>query len=925
MNYLSWLSKTPDIAELTGLEEYLKKEREESMRVMRKRLRRGKETEKQRAEDLLGEANKLYVKGELAQCVEQIKEALHHHSTSDSAYYLLGVVYEELGKPEQSFTAFLIAASIKKTDKQLWMRLYEKKKEEKDVGYQVYILKKLKKLEVSLELLEELVCIYRAQGSQEKIFETEAEMIPYTGFKVGFITDLLGCISGLKNKGRIIDTISREVFREKSFVRAPDEFLIGYVDILFMEEKYSYIEQVQNTLVYLQRTLECRRTQIILFFSSLVSEAARKCCFCAKQQDLCWCKDTLFLDGSGNILLENGKDSLIINSTLDAALLSDGVHLGLTAHFVDVLIQTKKYSFSLALLKQVDEMAEKTLPIAEPEEEAAFAVQHRVVEDQLYIKQRIAFLYEKGKEYEQSILALKNILSYKERLGRTAQNLFEEVKMKISQIYEKLGNIDLALEYAFQIKVDTHHTEKGKGLQRGKLLFYSRKECMKAKSLLYRAEHIYNSEMTQTATSNANRKYFLTSAQELVSLFLNNRFLFEKKKKKKKDAPTAEGLSQSQLVSTKEFENDYELLQEINGLGEMFCPPEEAASLPRSKQVYFDALASLLHGVSLQSWIDVLKKYLTSLYYEKSYGVCILFLKKLLSSSVLRLCFDHYSFLVWMLVRVSIEAQSFSSLNYAITQMIVFYSHRVPTDSSSFYYMGYFLVGLIPGFAKQKEFYMLQKNLQRNLRRKFFNPSFDKASILTLLSFSYMPSFVYADTIHRIEELVKLADLPRVDISLLGISRAIALASIFLSHASSRKVFDRNYYIEKGIQILKTHIVYLETHFTHTQTPPQVSLSHKQVKYTFAKKSICPYYYTEENHTEKLALLQYNMGRAYHQYKLFGLAETCYVLALAYGDSQETHQLSVVNLSLLNKEVVIGRDSTHTQSTSSTHAQLVDG
>ncbi|KAI5184591.1 hypothetical protein NEHOM01_0266 [Nematocida homosporus] len=911
MDYLAWLAKTPAVNDMMGIEEYIRKEKEESVRVMKKRLRKGKETGKQRAEEILGEANKLYVQGQLNLSIDKIKEALSYHSTSDSAYYLLGVIYEEMDAEDKAFNAFLIAASIKKSDLLLWEKLYQQKKAVEDKEFQVYILKRIRKIKPSLSVLEEMLQVYQSLGQKEKVFEIRADLLPYLGFATDLVVDLLVNARSLKNKSRIIERISRELSKEKKILLAPDEFLIGFIDLLFVEEKYKELSTIQDSLVYLQRVPECWRSRVILFFAGLIAEMTSKCFVCRSSGHWCTCKDNLIIDEANHTLLVNGKESIMINAVPDIELLADPLHLVLTGHFMDVLLRLKKYALVLRLLQLVDAKADEVFPLELPDEPETLQVHKPIVTERLRIKQRLAVIYERVKEYDKCILQYKNILQYKEVLEGVAQNIFEETKMKISQIYEKAGNIDLALEYALQIKASEYQFEET--IQRGSLFFHSAADCTRARSLLYKVQHICRSEMMQP--EKADRAYFLASSRELIHLFLKNNFIcfyLKKKKKKKRNSADKEILPGGQLLATKEFESDYALLQEINGLGQVCYDKEEAKDLSKSQKIYFDILASLLGGLSLEEWIELLKKYVISLYYEKSPVVSLLLLKKALSSSVLRTSLAGYADLLWLMIKIAIQSQDIASLGYAINQLTVFYSRRSSIDFSSFCYLGYFLLTQIPLYFKSKHFFMVQKNFQRALRRRLLRPGCNKPYTLTLLGLSYTPSFIYTDTMERLEKLMHTSRLPEIDTSLLGITRAITFASLFLTHASSRKVIDRNRYIKKGIHLLKSHLDYLLTHYPPTtpiQSPQITILPHSNstpsILYQFQQTSTPNFLYTESDTTEKLALLYYNLGRAYHQYKLLGLAEKYYLQAIAHSTSMETHQLATINLSLLNRQVSI--------------------
>ncbi|EHY66018.1 hypothetical protein NERG_00714 [Nematocida ausubeli] len=894
MVYLSWLTKTPNIEELGGFEEYIKREKEESVRIMKRRLKKGKTTDRQIAEDTLGAANKLYAKGDFLGAINKIKEALTYHSTNDNAYYLLGVIYEEQEEAEKAFNAFLISASIKRTDITLWKRLYEYKRREDDLEYQVYILKKIKKLKPTNEVLEDLLEIYERQKNQSKIFEIKAEMMG-PEFPAEIIFEILENIRTLKNRVKIIEIISRALDREKVFADLSDRFIIGYVDLLFTQGHYSLLSQLNNSLQYCKKTVICIRSQIILFFSVIISEIMNKCQICTGNS-LCTCRDTADIDASYNILIETSKKTAIINVIFNTEALSDPIHLHLTGYLIDILIKMRKYKLSVKLLLIINSHMDRILS-QKDSLKSVNLIRDRILHESINIKKRIAFIYDRLKEYDKSIMHYKAILDG--GYADTMQSVLEEVKMRISEIYKKTGNIDLALEYALQIQTATISTD----LQREDLLFYTEIGCMHMRSLLYKAMHIYSDD--KIAYDRSIRTYFIRSAQELVQFLLKNTFIFAKKKKKRSLQETDNTPApEEQLISTKEFETDYDLLHGTSGLGKVFSN-EVSEEISAGKKVYFDMLASLLGGLTVKEWHGIIYRYITALHYNGSNEAAILLLRKVLTSPVLRSLFEEYTFLLWLLIRISKDTKDIESLHWGITHMVRYYAHRAGVDAVSFYYLCYFLISQVPRFHRKSEYYKFQKNVQRNLRRKSLSRGAGAQNILTILCFSYMPSFIYTDTAARLEKYVEDSVILQANTPLLDIFRAIALSSLFLTHASSRKVVDRDRYIKKGIKILQEYTIYFKESHNHSENKVTVRSENGLIEYTVYVDIREDQTYAEDDPTEKLGLLQYNLARAFHQYKLYGLAENLYIESAKHTRNKELLSLLQINTFLLGKPLKV--------------------
>jgi general transcription factor 3C polypeptide 3 (transcription factor C subunit 4) len=459
-------------------------------------------------------------------------------------------------------------------------------------------------------------------------------------------------------------------------------------------------------------------------------------------------------------------------------------------------------------------------------------------------------------------------LKYKELIEGGETEMQEEAKMKVSKIYDSTGNIDMALEYALQI--GHAYTEEDFVERHGKQ-FFKKKSCMQMRSILYKSMLLLNSEVLRERDM-----HFINNSKALITAFLGNRFIFEKRRKKKERGEKHLGLSS--LIGKREYESDYFLLQEIEGLDVHFVSegarsPEEAA--------YFDALLSLLHGLTVDEWLDFLKNYVYQLYHTGNYSAALLLIKKSVSAEIIRRTPAYLLSLLLIMARIASETEDMQNLVFAISHIFSFSSKRLWKNKAlpSLYFLTYFLVGTMPLFYTQKEFYVFQKNVQRNTRRKFLR-SFDPLLCTTVLAFSYMPSFIYTETIKKIESISRKNTRGE---SLLHISRDIALASIFLTYGSSRKVLDRSRYIGKGISRMIRGFRRLSRDGSEGDTPGE---------------SVEDFAYEEGDKKETRALLAYNIGRAYHQYKLFGEAERYYKVAMKTRN-RELKKLAAFNLSLI--------------------------
>ncbi|GIY88971.1 general transcription factor 3C polypeptide 3 [Caerostris darwini] len=91
----------------------------------KRKIRRKKSLLPKELENLMGEANVHYAKGDCLKavniCMELIKSAPHAYEP----FQLLGVIYEEMGEPRKAFQCLLVVAFLNPSDTELWIRLAE--------------------------------------------------------------------------------------------------------------------------------------------------------------------------------------------------------------------------------------------------------------------------------------------------------------------------------------------------------------------------------------------------------------------------------------------------------------------------------------------------------------------------------------------------------------------------------------------------------------------------------------------------------------------------------------------------------------------------------------------------------------------------------------------------------------------------------
>lgn len=158
--------------------------------------RRGRNKVNTEVQGLLRDAYKSFVQSDIAKCKQKLEKAMQLSSTCPQIYQTLGTIFEDQGNMEKAFYFFLISAHIKKTDLELWKKLYFFTFELNMLEERVNILSEIQKLHDSKDIVLEKIWLYKELGNDFRASETEAELIKFEGC----VPDILySALSKLKN------------------------------------------------------------------------------------------------------------------------------------------------------------------------------------------------------------------------------------------------------------------------------------------------------------------------------------------------------------------------------------------------------------------------------------------------------------------------------------------------------------------------------------------------------------------------------------------------------------------------------------------------------------------------------------------------------------------------------------------------------
>jgi hypothetical protein len=387
---------------------------------------------------------------------------------------------------------------------------------------------------------------------------------------------------------------------------------------------------------------------------------------------------------------------------------------------------------------------------------------------------------------------------------------------------------------------------------------YSADECKVVRGLYQRCCDILFSDIPD--------KYFqyTSVSSQLVKDFLGNVFIFLPSKGNFKSFYTR--------GKPKELDEDFEI--EDDGLSMLTKQDRKRIRL---------GLMSL-HGLDVNEWFFLIKNNILCFMEQDKYERGKYLIRKGIEAHVFRIREDLFLQLSFLGLRHSLLRNDFGFFITVIKRLAIRF------QNPDFYFILYFFSNFFVDYNTDRNFMGCQRNLQRVFRRRLGlkpNMGGESASFPTkdvteseeesttmsgnemvaerrqfsekdycLSLWSFLPNHLYRDTVKSIESSTGEFSL--------DICKGIAIAAIFFTHSKSRTHTNKKYYIAKGFDVLKR----LE----------------REVK----------------SKEEKL-VVYYNLGRAYHQFSILGLAESYYKRALATSD-YEMKMNTIFNLSLIYKK-----------------------
>ncbi|EOB14880.1 transcription factor TAU-like protein [Nosema bombycis CQ1] len=127
------------------------------------------------------EANSLYVKNDLDQCIIKTKNILSRFPRCDRAYFLLGLIFEEKKDIIKAYNFYMIAAQLMKNNYELWSKLYTLAGDLNLFSDKLYFIQIIQRYKNSRDLVIEKMGLYKMLKNKYKALECKIELFEFDG------------------------------------------------------------------------------------------------------------------------------------------------------------------------------------------------------------------------------------------------------------------------------------------------------------------------------------------------------------------------------------------------------------------------------------------------------------------------------------------------------------------------------------------------------------------------------------------------------------------------------------------------------------------------------------------------------------------------------------------------------------------------
>ena len=636
-----------DSIETKGVE-LTKKEKKEKIREIRQ---------------MMISANKFFVKNDNNSCISVLKEILIKSPKNANAYFMIGLVFEEMKDLMKAYNFFLIASQLMKTNYLLWEKLYELSTTLNLLSDKIYFIQILQRRQNTKELVEEKLQLYTILKSKYKILETKIELFYFKGVDFNIFNIIRN-----ETKHKFM-TARCALYLIKYFEKYPANCGLDFLqNIIRLQYDTGYLFKTRNLIekYLLGKVILPRDIRIIYIMCVLVNNDPpekiessftdyniddiefREALFEAKESVLknLNCKDEIF------DIYENNNEEC--SKTLEINSLLSSTDLYEKYSDIDIFIRDLSQWENFTEIEYIKGLLEIFLKLNMDDKylEVLNILENKIDTLKEYVYNSYGDFYFTKKDF------INALFYYQETLKINPDNNL--IKSKLYEIYKIMGNIDLANKFRtisslINFVNDVQNDDKFKFMSSIEKCNENRNIYSKSRLLFRENFHEYN--------------YVV---RPLINDFLENRFFFTKIKKVKLD------------------KDDVDPNEEI-------C---EANTRLLS-----------LHGLNIDEWSAILLEFIIYNITQSNLKDASHLLKKSLDCNIFKKKYEIFLQFVFLTIKHAIFCNDLNLLSNCFKKVF-----RVFRDYSwaNFYF---YLLNFFPDYIFKNSYGSVVRNIRRTFKR----------------------------------------------------------------------------------------------------------------------------------------------------------------------------------------------------------------
>ncbi|WUR04009.1 transcription factor tau-like protein [Vairimorpha necatrix] len=605
--------------------------------------------------------NTSFVRNDFPTCISLLKTILSLDPKNPNAYFMLGLIFEELKDDLKSYNFFLISSQLMRSNYQLWHKLYELSTKYNLLLDKLYFIQKLQRNKNTRELVVEKLQIYKILKYKYKVLETKIELFYFDGVDFNIFNVIRNETRHKRRTGQCA------LLLIKYFKENPNKCGLGFLcEIIRLQYETGYFYGTRNLIEkYLINTSEMTQDiRIIYIICVLINRDTTKNEEIQDKsddiEDLDNFEDAQFreslFEAQGsvfkNIISKDKSYSKTLN--INTILSNDCSFTDLESLINDEYFWNnfKESKYIKGLLKVLENLSMFDLYL-----EILNKLEHKVTDMREFVyKSKADFYYKKG-DLNNSLFYYQKILEINPDLNSVKTNLYE--------IYKKLGNVDLANKFCTVASLINFVDD----IENKNKFECSKEKCNENRDLYTKSRVLFK--------ENRNEEYFV-SVRPLVDEFLENRLIFPKYKKHKL------------------FTKDSNLIENLS-----------AISSNNDTHVRYLSLS----GLNIDEWSAVLLEFTISNIKKGNLKEASHLLKKSLECEIFKKRQDIYLQFIFMTIKHCIFYNDLHFLTSCIKKAI-----KVTRDYS-WSNLYFYLLNFFPDYILKRSYGNIQMNIRRTYKR----------------------------------------------------------------------------------------------------------------------------------------------------------------------------------------------------------------